>query len=557
MASTDSLKIILEAIDNASLQIKGVQNSVESLSKSTKESTDKISGSFSNATNSLVKYVAGFASIAVVTSFLKSSVAEAMQAEAVQAKLQHQIEAAGVSWATYGGQIDSVIQKVSDYAIVQDEQVKAALQRLVLVTNDVTGSMNNLQLTVDLATARGIDMETAAMLVGKAMAGNLDVVGRFIPEIYDLNESLGKNATSAEKSAAALKLLHERVEGVAGAIPDNVRMVKEFQKTWLDFKETMGMYVLPVVAMALDSMTMYLKDFLSYGLADFKNVIVSTVKDIYNAIKLWLVDKFWDVVNSITAPIKGIIDKFIWLKDVLVGHSIIPDMVADIGVYMREGLEQNMLNPAKEIADEVLQTMDMVARGVGDAFARAIVYGESLAEGLKNAFKSAVASIISGLIQIGVQQLLSLIIGKMVLLKKTASEMASYAATTYAGAFSSQASIPIIGPFIAPGIAAAAVAAMLAGAKAAAVAGAIAGTTIASYREGGIVTSPTVALIGEAGPEAVVPLKKKGKIGGGGGLVINFSGPILGDSQQARVFALEVDKALYDLKIKGLSLALT
>jgi phage-related minor tail protein len=38
---------------------------------------------------------------------------------------------------------------------------------------------------------------------------------------------------------------------------------------------------------------------------------------------------------------------------------------------------------------------------------------------------------------------------------------------------------------------------------------------------GGIVTSPTLALIGEAGPEAVVPL---GKGGGMSGIVINISG---------------------------------
>ena len=39
---------------------------------------------------------------------------------------------------------------------------------------------------------------------------------------------------------------------------------------------------------------------------------------------------------------------------------------------------------------------------------------------------------------------------------------------------------------------------------------------------GGIVTSPTLALIGEAGPEAVVPLGKGG--GMGGGITINISG---------------------------------
>jgi hypothetical protein len=40
--------------------------------------------------------------------------------------------------------------------------------------------------------------------------------------------------------------------------------------------------------------------------------------------------------------------------------------------------------------------------------------------------------------------------------------------------------------------------------------------------EGGIVTSPTLAMIGERGPEAVVPLSKMGGIGGG--VTVNVTG---------------------------------
>jgi hypothetical protein len=47
------------------------------------------------------------------------------------------------------------------------------------------------------------------------------------------------------------------------------------------------------------------------------------------------------------------------------------------------------------------------------------------------------------------------------------------------------------------------------------------GMNIPKMATGGIVTSPTLALIGEAGPEAVVPL---GKGGGVGGITINISG---------------------------------
>lgn len=42
--------------------------------------------------------------------------------------------------------------------------------------------------------------------------------------------------------------------------------------------------------------------------------------------------------------------------------------------------------------------------------------------------------------------------------------------------------------------------------------------------KGGIVTRPTLAMIGEAGPEAVVPLDRYNGGGGGGGITVNFNG---------------------------------
>ena len=47
---------------------------------------------------------------------------------------------------------------------------------------------------------------------------------------------------------------------------------------------------------------------------------------------------------------------------------------------------------------------------------------------------------------------------------------------------------------------------------------------IPKMANGGIVTGPTLALIGEAGPEAVVPLSQMGNMGNGGGVTINVTG---------------------------------
>lgn len=51
---------------------------------------------------------------------------------------------------------------------------------------------------------------------------------------------------------------------------------------------------------------------------------------------------------------------------------------------------------------------------------------------------------------------------------------------------------------------------------------------IPQLAEGGIITSPTLALVGEAGPEAVVPLSRMNGAGAMGGLHIHFDGNVYG-----------------------------
>jgi hypothetical protein len=49
---------------------------------------------------------------------------------------------------------------------------------------------------------------------------------------------------------------------------------------------------------------------------------------------------------------------------------------------------------------------------------------------------------------------------------------------------------------------------------------------IVPFADGGIVTSPTLGLVGEAGPEAIIPLNKAGAFGG---LTINIYGDVSGE----------------------------
>jgi len=79
--------------------------------------------------------------------------------------------------------------------------------------------------------------------------------------------------------------------------------------------------------------------------------------------------------------------------------------------------------------------------------------------------------------------------------------------------------------------------------------------------DGGIVmpsAGGTQATIGEGGrAEAVIPLPKNFNPdqGLGGGLTINFNGPLMGDESTATRFAEAIDRKLYDLRKSGNSLA--
>jgi len=59
---------------------------------------------------------------------------------------------------------------------------------------------------------------------------------------------------------------------------------------------------------------------------------------------------------------------------------------------------------------------------------------------------------------------------------------------------------------------------------------------IPGFADGGIVTRPTLAMVGEKGPEAIIPLSKMG--GGGGGITINVTGGISTSAQ--------IGQAVYD-----------
>jgi hypothetical protein len=173
-------------------------------------------------------------------------------------------------------------------------------------------------------------------------------------------------------------------------------------------------------------------------------------------------------------------------------------------------------NLAANVGEIILGTFNQLAQGIGDAVAMAIFYGENLGESMLAVLKNVGASIVSALITMVLQYAAAMLIAKPLMMSLYATEMGQIAAATYGHAFKAYMASPLGSPLLGgPAMAAiyatGAVAQMIGQSK---IAGAIgAGLSLAAFAEGGIVKRPTLALVGEAGPEAVIPLSRHGGTG--------------------------------------------
>ena len=67
-------------------------------------------------------------------------------------------------------------------------------------------------------------------------------------------------------------------------------------------------------------------------------------------------------------------------------------------------------------------------------------------------------------------------------------------------------------------------------------------SVVSKFADGGIVTGPTLGLVGEAGPEAIIPLSQLGSAGGG--VVINLQGDFYTSTEVAETFGNELARII-------------
>lgn len=177
---------------------------------------------------------------AAAPGFLLDGAKAAAEGEAKMLRLKQAVENTGASYDTYGGAIDEAIKRGQDLAFADDD-VADALSTLISLTGDTDEGMRRLSIAQDLARGTGMDLQTAAKLLGKTSDENTATLARY-------GIQLDKNATAQD----VLNAVDAKFGGQAAAFAesDAGKMAKMADQTG-ELQEQLGSFLLPAMALVV------------------------------------------------------------------------------------------------------------------------------------------------------------------------------------------------------------------------------------------------------------------------------------------------------------------
>lgn len=175
--------------------------------------------------------------IGMVTDALGNAVQAAIDDEKATAQLNQTIKANVKNWDGSNAAVDEAIAKGAQLAFTDDD-VRAGLNQLIPRTHDIAQANKLNALAMDLARAKGLSLEEAATLVGKAYNGQASALKR-----------AGINIKNTKDSTAALAELQKMVSGQAEKYAGTTQGAMErMDIATSEAMESIGYAIKPVVA---------------------------------------------------------------------------------------------------------------------------------------------------------------------------------------------------------------------------------------------------------------------------------------------------------------------
>ena len=178
----------------------------------------------------LQKAITGVASAAAVVAvgrFLKTAIGEAIAAEQAVSGLRQSVDNAGGSFALLEPTLDAAANRMAKLTRFSDDAARGALTRMVQISGDTKGALDNLGLAADIAAAKHVSLEEAAGIVGKTMAGN--------------TRGLREFGITTKDSAEAMEQLRQKFRGMAEGDANTLQgRLEQIRNAWGEVLEAAG-----------------------------------------------------------------------------------------------------------------------------------------------------------------------------------------------------------------------------------------------------------------------------------------------------------------------------
>ena len=369
--------------------------------------------------------------------------------------------------------VEKFITQTSIAAAVADDELRPAFDKLVRGTGDVTKAQDLMNLALDISAGTSKDLGAVSDALSKAFNGQLGPLKKLDPALASLIEN---GATTDEVFAA----LGKTFKGAASTSANTASgKMKSFGIQMDEFKESVGEAVFPLAEKllpALEKLATWITNNtgLVVGIGAAIAAIATAVLVTNGAIAAY------NALAALTAIVNSVLAASFTALWVATGVAVI---IAIIAALVLLQVKFDIFGKAVDGVKWYFTTLWATAKTVF------------------NGIKDTVMAVFSGIYN-SIRTTMGFIADVITAPFKAAFKAVAWLWNNTIGKLSFRV------PGWVPGI----------GGKGFDV------PDIPMLAQGGIVTSPTLAMIAESGPEAVIPLSKMGGMGGGANITVNVQG---------------------------------
>jgi hypothetical protein len=370
--------------------------------------------------------------------------------------------------------VEQFITKTSMAAAVADDELRPALDKLVRGTGDVAQAQDLLTLALDISAGTGKDLSAVSDALSKAYNGNFTALKKLDPALASLIEE------GADADEVFGRLAGTFKNQASTAANTTSGKMKNLSIQMGEFKESIGAAVAPLIQKMLPA----LLQFSTFAQENTKLIVI--LGAVIGTFALAIIGlnaglAIYNTIQALTLALNTALTasfSALWIATGVV--VIIAIIAALVALQVKFDIFGKTVNAVKTVFTQLWDVARFVFGAIKQGFSELKDLGASIFDGIGVAFKGVINAVISAM-----EKGLNFAIKGLNIILDGIDKAA--------------------GPWINFGT--------------------IPEVKLPRLAEGGITTGPTIAMIGEKGPEAVIPLDRLGSMGmGGANITVNVNG---------------------------------